>query len=478
MSLMRSLQALPPKQVLALALMEKARRKKLRDLNENAARQASAPEFRSTTSLVLDPKHALYDLLHVPKTYKVYWGGRGSAKSWGVAEALIRKAASSNVRVLCTREFQTNIKDSSHRILKDTIERLGLQSWFHVTAESIKSKAGAEFLFKGLHLNEQGIRSTEGIDITWLEEAQTASALSWQALPATVLRKTGSEIWVTFNMVTERDPTYFRFIHDDGTPKRANSLVHKINYDSNPFFGGLLQEEMEFDRTNDYDLYEHVWLGMPQRKSNAIVFSGKTRVLEFDEAALTSHDTQWFYGADFGFANDPNTLVRSFVVDNPDSRMSKGTLYVTHAEFGWRVELDDMPAMYDKVPGARNWPIRADAARPETISHMRRRGFNIAAAEKWDGCVEDGITHLRGFSEIIIHPRCTGASPSQPGLIEEAYLYRYKVDPKIADDRGQPLVLPIVVDKHNHGWDAIRYSLDGHIMRSGEIGIWERLGRG
>lgn len=128
-----------------------------------------------------------------------------------------------------------------------------------------------------------------------------------------------------------------------------------------------------------------------------------------------------------------------------------------------------MPEWMDSVPGVSEWNIRADPARPETISHLGRHGFSVDGAEKWEGCVKDGITHLRGFHEIVIHPRCTNVA-------REARLYRYKVDKKQVDEHGQPKVLPIVVDANNHCWDAIRYGLDGYIQRSGVIGIWGRLG--
>lgn len=476
-SLTRSLHALPPKQALALALMEKARRTRLRSQLQEAHARASEsskqilrPEFAQIESLVLMPSHPLYDLIHKKARNKVYWGGRGASKTWGFAEALIRLTSALPLRVLCVREFQNSIKDSSHKILKDTIERLGMQSWFDVTADSIKSRAGAEFMFKGMHNNDQGIRSTEGIDICWVEEAQTVSAYSWRSLTPTI-RKPGSEIWVSFNLINEEDATYARFIDKEtGLPKRSDSIVHKINYTENPYFPEELRREMEDDKAADYALYEHIWLGMALKRSNAIIFNGKYRMEEFADDLWKQAD-RLFFGADFGFANDPNTLVRSFIlgptVEHPER---KRTLYVEYAKFGYHVDLDDMPAFYGQVPGARDWPIKADAARPETISHLNRRGFMVSAAEKWEGCVEDGIAHLRGFDQIVVHPRNTE-------FLRECYMYRYKVDPKIVDERGQPQVLPIVVDKNNHGWDGLRYSLDGYIMRSGEIGMWERLGR-
>lgn len=423
---------------------------------ESASQADVAPEFADGPSLVLDRGHPLSDLYYKKAPYKVLWGGRGSAKSWGVAEALIRLTASLPLRVLCTREYQTSIKDSSHKLLKDTIERLGMQGWFTVTADSIKSRAGAEFIFKGLHGNEEGIKSTEGIDITWVEEAQTVTARSWQTLAPTVRRKDGAEIWITYNLINEDDATHQRYVINP----RPGSIIHKLNYDSNPYFPSGLRDEMEADKANDFHLYEHIWLGMPLKISNAIILSGKYRVEDFD-ADLYKQADRLYFGADFGFSQDPSTLIRSFILDR--------SLYVEYEAYGTGVELDEMPELYDSVPGSRDWPIKADNSRPETISYLRRKGFAISGADKWDGSVKDGITHLRGFKEIIIHSRC-------PKTAAEANMWRYKVDKNVVDEHGQPQVLPIVVDKHNHCWDGVRYSLDGYIQRGGEIGLWERLG--
>ncbi len=447
-----------------LALAEKSRRVKQRRAHLDALEQNSTTTptltFLDVPSLVLNKDHVLSDLYYKKARYKVYWGGRGSAKSWGFAEALIRLAAASPLRILCVREFQNSVKDSSHKILKDTITRLGLDSWFTVTGDSIKSRTGSEFIFKGLHNNEQGIKSTEGIDICWVEEAQTVSAASWRTLSPTI-RKTGSEIWVSYNLNDEADATHQRFVVN----KRSNSIVHKLNYDSNPYFSEELREEMEDDKANDFHLYEHIWLGMPLRISNAVILAGKYVVEEFSDELWRDADRP-LLGADFGFSQDPSTLIRMFILNKPDGRH----LYISHEAYGVGVELDEMPEFYDAVPDSRTWPIKADCARPETISHIRGHGFAISAAEKWDGSVKDGITHLRGFKMIHIHPRCVKTA-------EEARLWKYKVDKNVVDDHGQPQVLPIVVDKHNHCWDGIRYGLDGYIQRSGALGVWTRLGK-
>lgn len=423
------------------------------------------PKLTRTASLILDKSHPLSDLYYKKARYKVYWGGRGSAKSWGFAEALVRLAAALPLRILCCREYQNSIKDSSHKILKDTIERLGLQSWFTITKDSITSRTGAEFMFKGLFNNENGIRSTEGIDICWVEEAHSVSSNSWRVLLPTI-RKTGSEIWISFNMMEETDATYQMFVEQR---RRGGHIVHKVNYDSNPFFPDELREEMETDKANDYHLYEHIWLGMPHRVGNHIIFAGKYAVREFDRDDVIARSDRPFFGIDFGFSQDPMAVMRSHIVERDHDL--KRRLYVTHGAYASKVEINEMPEFLDSVPGIREWNIKADAARPEIISHLRGAGFAVSAAEKWDGSVKDGIAHLRGFDEIVIYP-------TVPGLPDEARRYQYKVDPKQLDERGQPVVLPIVIDKHNHAWDSIRYSLDGYIMRSGDLGLWARLGRG
>lgn len=387
--------------------------------------------------------------LFVPARYKVLYGGRGGAKSWGIARALVLIAASSKKRILCAREVQNTMRDSVHKLLKDQIEALGLLPWFTITENSIRSSAGSEFIFKGLRFDVQGVKSTEGIDICWVEEAQTVSQTSWDVLIPTV-RSDDSEVWISFNPHEDGDPTYQRFVANPP----PDAVVVEINYDDNPWFPDVLRREMEYCRSVDFDAYMHIWRGRPRTISQAAIFADKVLVEAFPDDLWEQAD-RLFYGADFGFATDPSTLIRFFILGR--------RLYISHEAYGVGIELDHMPEFYDGVPGAREWPIMADCARPETISYIRRQGINIEAAEKWPGCVEDGIAHIRGFEQIVIHERCKH-------MIDEANLYSYKVDPKTNQ------VLPVVVDKHNHCWDAVRYGLDGYIQRRGNLDTWKRLG--
>lgn len=434
------------------------------------------PPPKEMPSVILDRNHPASDLYYracdPAIRYIVLWGGRGGVKSWGAAETLIRLLAVRPLRVLSCREYMNSIKDSNHKLLKDWIYRLGFENWFSVTRDAITSRAGGEIIFSGLHGQDQTIRSKEGIDICLVEEAQSVSELSWQALVPTI-RKHGSQIWVLFNMLEEQDATYQRFVVAPGyapgskLEKDPDFIVHNLNYDQNPFFEGTaLYKEMLRDKRRDYELYEHVWLGMPRKRSNAIILNGKYVVEEFPDDLWTKAD-RLLFGADFGFADDPSTLIRFFILEHSTQRRE---LYIEYEAYGQHIELDDMPEFYGEVPGSRKWPILADNARPETISYIKRHGFAISAATKWPGSVEDGITHLRGFDRIVIHPRCKHAAT-------EAYLWRWKVDKNQVDIYGQPKVLPVPAPGNEHCWDAVRYGMDGYIQRSGSLGAFARIGR-
>ena len=233
-------------------------------------------------------------------------------------------------------------------------------------------------------------------------------------------------------------------------------IVVEMNYTDNPWFPDVLESERLRDLRNmDYASYCWVWEGAYLENSEKQVLAGKYVVEEFPDDLWQKAD-RLFFGADFGFAQDPNTLIRMFMLDN--------RLYIEYESYGVGVELDEMPQFYDSVPEVRRWPIKGDAARPETISYLARQGFSIAAAAKWQGCVEDGVTYLRSFEKIVIHPRCKHTA-------QEARLYSYKTD-RITGE-----VLPVIADAHNHCWDAIRYGLDGYITSEGGIGTWTALGR-
>jgi phage terminase large subunit len=126
---------------------------------------------------------------------------------------------------------------------------------------------------------------------------------------------------------------------------------------------------------------------------------------------------------------------------------------VEHEAYGVGVDINDTPQLFDSVPNARDYTTRADSARPETISHMKKHGYpRMEAATKGPGSVKDGVAHLRGYKRIVIHPRCKHAA-------EEARLWSYK------RDKLTGVVLPILIDRHDHCWDASRYALEPLIKK-------------
>lgn len=379
--------------------------------------------------------------LFKPSRYKDFHGGRGSGKSVNVARALVLQAYENKKRILCCREIQNTIRDSVHKLIADQIEQMGLSAWFEVTQSAIRGLNGSEFIFKGLRFDPQGIKSTEGIDLCWIEEAQTVSENSWSILIPTI-RKEGSEIWLTWNPLEETSPTYQRFI--ENPPPDCISV--EVNYYDNPYFPDVLRQEMEWLKQKDFAAYEHVWLGKPLTITDAVIFKGHYTVESFPDDLWKKAD-RLFYGADFGFANDPSTLVRCFILDNK--------LYIDYEAYGVGIEINELPAFYDSVPESRKWQIWGDSARPETISYLKKQaGFRIDSADKWQGSIEDGIAYLKSFDKIVIHSRCRH-------MAEEARLYRYKTDKQTNE------ILPVIEDSNNHLWDALRYSLNGYIRRKG-----------
>lgn len=379
------------------------------------------------------------DVLYEPARYKVLYGGRGSTKSWAIADYLVQKSAFGKFRILCTREIQGSIKDSVYRLLCDRIYFHKLQRFFNIQRDAISSIYGSEIIFKGLRQNISEVKSTEGIDICWVEEAEKVVQESWDILIPTV-RKPKSEIIVSFNPDDENSYTYTYFVEKDGKPVTLPDCRKAfVNWWDNPWFPDVLFREMDWCRKNDPEKYEHVWGGRPKKYGQAVIFKNKLRVEEFEPAG---EGTVFYFGADWGFGTDPTCLVRLFIRDRK--------LYLDKEFYGYGVEIDDLPRCFDTVPYSRSFTIRGDSSRPDTVSYMSNHGFNCIGAEKGQGSVEDGIEFLKNFEAIIIHPSCTGS-------VGDFSNYRYKVD-KITEK-----VLPVPVDKSNHSCDAARYALEPYM---------------
>lgn len=217
----------------------------------------------------IDIPDAFIELFQPSKKWRhiCYHGGRSSAKSTDVAIALDTIGTSSPKRMLCCREVQNSIAESVHKLLADIIAKYNLPSW-EITRETIRNRNGSEFIFKGLRGNAQSIKSLEGIDICWVEEAQTVSMESIDILIPTI-RKPGSYFIWTFNRLTENDPVWERIAgHPD-----ENTYVRQVNsYEVEKLLSPEIIAEREKMRKENPELFEHVWLGQPLTVNTGSVF--------------------------------------------------------------------------------------------------------------------------------------------------------------------------------------------------------------
>lgn len=335
-------------------------------------------------------------------------------------------------RWACIREVQKSLEQSVKRLLEDKIESLGVGSSFNVQKFEIGTPGGGVLIFQGMQNHTaDSIKSLEGFDGAWVEEAQSLSQRSLDLLRPTI-RKQGSELWFSWNPRHETDPID-KLLRGEHPP--PGSVVVKSNWRDNPWFPDVLRQEMEYDRRRDPDRYAHVWEGGYERASEARVFRN-WRVEEFEVPA----DAIIRQGADWGFAVDPAVLVQCYTVGR--------TLYVPHEAWMIGCQIDNLPDLFATVPGSAKWWITADSARPETIAFMQRHGFpKLGPAAKGARSVEEGVEFLQSY-DIVVHPRCKHT-------IDELTLYSYETDPLT----GQ--VLPKLKDKDNHVIDALRYACEG-----------------
>lgn len=399
--------------------------------------QSPSPASISSSSRRLLKVPEVFQPLWKPKRYKGAYGGRGSGKSHAFAELLVVRAATSKgFRAACVREVQKSLKNSVKLLVEDKIKALGVSRLFDVLEAEIRTPGGGVIMFQGMQNHTaDSIKSLEGFDVAWVEEAQSLSQRSLDLLRPTI-RKPGSELWFSWNPGKPTDPVDV-LLRGDNPPQ--DSVVIQVNWNNNPHLPAELRADLEDDRRRDPDKFLHVWEGHYSLNSEARVFRN-WRIEEFEPGSDAVHR----FGADWGFAIDPTVLVRCHVEGR--------TLYVDREAWQVGCEIDRLPALFDTIEGSRKWLIRADSARPETVSYMKRQGYRITAAIKGQGSIEDGVEFLRSF-DIVVHPRCKR-------VIEELTLYAYKVD----EHTGE--ILPVLDDKNNHTIDALRYALE-ELRRTG-----------
>jgi phage terminase large subunit len=336
-----------------------------------------------------------------------------------------------HTRVACLREVQSSIKDSVKQLVEDKIRTLRVEHLFKITQVEIVGPHDSLMVFKGLkNQTAASIKSLEGFNRAFVEEAQTISQHSLDMLIPTI-RAPESQLWFGWNPYSPNDPVDKLFEQNKDDP---DFVCIPVTYADNPWFPDVLRRDMERDRARDPEKYHHVWLGGYQKNSEARVFKN-WKVGDFE----VPKDARPYYGGDWGFAIDPTVLVRVWIVGR--------TLYIDQEAYEVGCAIDKTPALFDTVEGARQWPITADSARPETIDYMRRHGYpHIQGARKGPGSLEDGIEFLKSF-DIVVNERCKHAQ-------DELTHYSYKAD-KLTGE-----ILPVLDDKKNHVIDAIRYAAE------------------
>lgn len=380
--------------------------------------------------------------LFEPKRYKVLHGGRGSGKSWGVARILLLLAAQKPLRILCTREVQKSIKDSVHRLLNDQIQAMGLGAFFEVLETEIRGRNGSLFLFAGLAQHTvESIKSFEGCDICWVEEAQTVTKRSWDVLTPTI-RKEGSEIWVTFNPDMETDETYTRFVAHE----RDDAFVVQINWRDNPWFGGELEAERQDTLRRDPGSYDNIWEGKPKRVSEGAIYKHeilalyeekRVRPVPYDPLLKvhTAWDLGWNDAMTIGFFQRTGAEVR--VIDYIED---------SHRTLDWYVaQIEKRPYRWgtDFIP--HDGRARNTQTGKSTEEALRAMGRNVIVLPADDA--EEGIKAAR-----LMFPRCYFDQDKTGRLLECLKRYQRAINQR-TQEPGGPLH-----DEYSHGADMFRYA--------------------
>ena len=374
--------------------------------------------------------------------YKVLFGGRGGAKSWGVARALLILGAKDPLRVLCAREFQTSLKDSVHKLLCDQIQALGLETFYDVTQATIRGKNGSEFNFVGLKNNVANVKSYEGVDICWVEEAQTVSRSSWNTLVPTI-RKENSEIWITFNPELETDETYQRFV----VHAPDNAIVQKINWSDNPWFPKTLREEKDQLKARDIQAYNNVWEGLCRVTVDGAIFAEQMQQAEFDgRITKVPYDPTKPVHAVFDLGWADHTAIWFVQYIGLEIRLIRFLQDTQKTMTHYLATLQTFGYFYDTIWLPHDAQAKTLAAAGMTIEEIvRNAGFKTRVLERVP--VVDSINAAR-----TIFPKCYFDRENTADGLQCLRHYRYEVDPDTKQFGRTPLH-----DHYSHGADAFRY---------------------
>ncbi len=373
--------------------------------------------------------------------YKVLYGGRGGAKSWGIARALLIIGAQKPTRVLCAREFQTSIKDSVHKLLSDQIFAMGLEDFYEITQTTIRAKNGSEFNFVGLKNNVANIKSFEGVDICWVEEAQTTSKLSWNVLIPTI-RKQGSEIWISFNPELETDETFQRFVVNP--PEGA--IVQKINWSDNPWFPETLRLEKDALYARDKEAYNTVWEGVCRQTVDGAIFAREMVAAEIEgRITRVPYDPIKPVHAVFDLGWSDATAIWFVQFIGMETRLVR---YIENNQqtISWYLaEMQKFGYVYDTLWLPHDAAAKNLGTGKSIEEIVRATGMNVRILPRVP--VTDSINAAR-----TVFNKCYFDRENTHQGLQCLRHYRYDVDPDTKMFSKTPLH-----DNYSHGADAFRY---------------------
>lgn len=397
------------------------------------------------TSLTIELPHKLDFLLGDSARYKVAYGGRGSAKSWSFSESLLIRGVEKPTRILCCREFQKSISESVHQLLCDQIARLNLGYYYSITNTNITGRNGTSFGYAGLRHNASGLKSYEGVDIAWVEEAQTVSKRSWEILIPTI-RKDNSEIWVSFNPELEDDETYKRFV----LSQPHDSIVVKMNWQDNPWFPSVLRLEKDELAIRDPDAYLNVWEGHCRSALEGAIYAKELRQTKLDERITTvpynpTKPVHTFWDLGWNSVTGKTAIVMA---------QSSGTAYnvidyLEDAEHtvNWYVsELQKKPYVWgtDWLPhDADNTNMAAGGKTVKGLMVSLGRQVRVLPRRP----IDEGINAAR-----TVFTQCYFDATKTSDLIQCLNRYRYEIDQETGLRSRKP-----EASIYSHGADAFRY---------------------
>lgn len=413
------------------------------------------------TSLIAPSFYQLHNQVKL-NAHSSFWlkGGRGSTKSSFCAiEIILGIITEPNANALVLRKVNDTVRKSVMETLLWAIDMLDLNAYFNHTvapAEITYLPTGQKIIMSGLDdaRKLKSIKLKRGyFKFLWFEELEEFHGMEEIRSVRQSVRRGGDDFVEFASYNPPNDPA--AWVNKEVQREEQGRIIHTSSYLDVPkeWLGKQFYLDAENLKRSDPIKYRHEYLGDVVGRAEQIVFHGKYEIRDFETPPVSElYQSRFFYGADWGFANDPTCLTRSFI------RIENGlkNLYIERECGGVGIEIDDLPALFDTMPDSRKWRIYADCSRPETISYLANKRFNIAPAPKWQGSVEDGVEYLRSFNKIYVHSRCAKTA-------EELGLYSYKFDKNTQE------ILPVIVDKHNHYIDSIRYALADYIQANVSI---------